>query len=49
MQCRCGQPECRQTITGKDWQWPDLQRKYDGYFSWYLQCMIKATDLLRAF
>jgi uncharacterized protein len=37
MTCRCGAANCRGTITGKDWQRPDLQEKYRGYFSWYLQ------------
>jgi hypothetical protein len=23
-------------IEGRDWQLPELQRKYGGYFSWYL-------------
>jgi SET domain-containing protein len=37
MTCRCGTPSCRGTITGRDWQRPDLQRKYGHYFSAYLQ------------
>jgi hypothetical protein len=37
MTCRCGAAGCRGTITGKDWQKKDLQRKYRGVFSWYLQ------------
>src|SRR5262252_3174470 len=36
MECRCGTPSCRGTINGRDWQRPDLQRKYGGYFSSYL-------------
>ena len=35
--CRCGAACCRGIITGKDWQKPDLQQKYRGFFSWYLQ------------
>ena len=35
--CRCGAACCRGVITGKDWQNVDLQRKYRGMFSWYLQ------------
>jgi uncharacterized protein len=42
MTCRCGAPCCRGTITGKDWQRPDLQRKYRGSFSWYLEQKINA-------
>jgi hypothetical protein len=37
MACRCGSRRCRRTITGQDWRRPDLQEKYRGYFSWYLQ------------
>ncbi len=37
MRCRCGTPSCRGTVSGRDWRRPDLQRKYDGYFSSYLQ------------
>jgi SET domain-containing protein len=36
MKCRCGTPSCRGTISGRDWQRPDLQRKYGSYFSSYL-------------
>ena len=39
--CRCGATGCRGTITGKDWQREDLQRKYHGLFSWYLQQKIE--------
>jgi hypothetical protein len=37
MPCRCGAAACRGLITGKDWQNKELQRKYRGMFSWYLQ------------
>ena len=43
--CRCGATGCRRTITGKDWQRGDLQRKYRGLFSWYLQQKINAGSL----
>jgi uncharacterized protein len=36
MDCRCGSPDCRGKIGGRDWQRPDLQRRYGTYFSWYL-------------
>jgi uncharacterized protein len=36
MECRCGTPSCRGTISGRDWQRPDLQRKYGSYFSSYI-------------
>jgi hypothetical protein len=37
MPCQCGTPSCRGMISGRDWQRPDLQRKYGSYFSSYLQ------------
>lgn len=36
LECQCGAPTCRKTITGQDWRKADLQAKYAGYFSWYL-------------
>jgi len=35
--CNCQAPNCRSLVTGQDWQIPDLQKKYHGYFSPYLQ------------
>ncbi|RZS44723.1 hypothetical protein EV193_101600 [Herbihabitans rhizosphaerae] len=43
MDCSCGHLTCRKVITGRDWQRPELQRKYDGYFSWYLQRRISPS------
>lgn len=37
MRCLCGDPSCRKRITEDDWQIPELQQRYDGYFTWYLQ------------
>lgn len=37
LECLCGADNCRKIITDDDWQIPELQKKYDGYFSWYLQ------------
>lgn len=37
MECLCGKPKCRRLITDNDWKIPELQEKYDGWFSWYLQ------------
>ena len=36
MDCTCGRPACRRRVDGRDWQRPDLQERYRGYFSWYL-------------
>ena len=35
-ECNCGTANCRQSLTGKDWQRLDLQKRYAGYFSAYL-------------
>jgi hypothetical protein len=37
MVCLCGTRECRKVITGEDWGLPDLQRRYAGYFSRYIE------------
>jgi uncharacterized protein len=42
MNCRCGSENCRGTITGFDWRRPEIQKKYDGYFSWFIQRRIDA-------
>jgi len=42
MACRCGSPDCRGVVTGKDWMKKTLQEKYRGWFSWYLQRKIDA-------
>jgi uncharacterized protein len=36
VECNCGVANCRQTLTGKDWQRADLQQRYAGYFSAYI-------------
>ncbi len=36
VKCNCRSSRCRGTLTGKDWQRPDLQERYAGYFSAYL-------------
>jgi SET domain-containing protein len=36
IECKCGAPDCRGTLTGKDWQRPEVQKRYAGYFSAYL-------------
>lgn len=40
--CGCGTPNCRGRVTADDWRLPDLQRRYQGYFSPYLQRRIAA-------
>ena len=47
IECNCGAPDCRKILTGKDWQRPDLQRRYAGYFSAYLACKIALLEARR--
>jgi hypothetical protein len=37
MTCHCGAALCRGRITGQDWRRPELQRRYAGWFSLYLE------------
>ena len=37
MECSCAAPSCRKVITGEDWRLPQLQRRYAGHFSRYIQ------------
>ncbi len=39
--CGCGTPACRGRISGQDWMRPELQARYAGYFSPYLQRRIE--------
>jgi uncharacterized protein len=47
VECKCGAPKCRKILTGKDWQRPDLQRRYAGYFSAYLTRKMAMLDISR--
>ena len=42
MKCRCGAPSCRGVVSGRDWTKKEIQRRYDGYFSWFIQRRIDA-------
>ena len=44
MDCACGSPCCRKTITEQDWMLPGLQLRYKGYFSPYIQDKIDKTN-----
>jgi SET domain-containing protein len=44
VKCNCSAPNCRGTLTGKDWQKPELQKQYAGYFSAYLQKKIERAS-----
>jgi len=47
VECNCGASNCRRTLTGKDWQRADLQRRYAGYFSAYLARKITLLETPR--
>jgi len=38
--CTCGSPLCRGVITGDDWKIKELQRRYKGYFTPYVEKLI---------
>jgi hypothetical protein len=46
--CQCGVETCRGVVTGRDWLNPELQRKYDGWFSPYLERRIAAARFAEA-
>lgn len=43
--CDCGSKDCRKIITGKDWMKKDLQEKYKGYFTNYIQNLVDKNNL----
>jgi SET domain-containing protein len=47
LKCKCGAPDCRKNLTGKDWQRSDLQKRYSGYFSAYLARKIALLESAR--
>ena len=44
LDCVCGATLCRGRVTGNDWRLADLQRRYAGYFSPYIQRRIDAMQ-----
>lgn len=41
MQCRCGSLSCRHTITGDDWKLAEVQQRYRGHFSPFINRRIE--------
>lgn len=39
--CKCGSPDCRKRVTGKDWRLPELQERYKGHFSPFINRRIE--------
>jgi hypothetical protein len=42
--CRCGAPECRGRITGRDWRLKAIRERYAGHFSPWLERRIRRSD-----
>jgi uncharacterized protein len=40
--CQCGAMTCRGRVSGNDWRIPELQKRYAGYFTPYVQRRIDA-------
>jgi len=40
-ECLCGSAKCRHVVTGNDWMLPELQERYAGHFSPYLERRIR--------
>lgn len=41
LDCHCGSPLCRGKVSGSDWKRPELQQRYQGYFSLYIENKIE--------
>jgi len=41
-ECKCGAPNCRSWVRGDDWQRPEIQKRYAGYFAPHVQRRIDA-------
>jgi uncharacterized protein len=44
MACNCGSPLCRKVVRGDDWMRPELQARYRGHFSPFLNRRIESMD-----
>jgi len=42
--CCCGSPLCRGVITGNDWQLKEVQERYQGHFSHFLNERIRSLS-----
>jgi uncharacterized protein len=42
-ECGCASRRCRGHVTGSDWRLPELQQRYEGHFSPYVQRRIDAA------
>lgn len=44
MECQCGSEICRKKVGGSDWRILELQERYAGYFSPYVQRLINEEN-----
>ena len=44
MECHCGTSVCRGVITGNDWQRTELQHRYAGHFSPFINARIAVAQ-----
>lgn len=44
MTCWCGAANCRGQVNEGGWMKPELQKRYDGYFQWFLQEKILRSE-----
>jgi len=42
--CTCGTALCRGRMTGNDWKLPELQQRYRGYFTPYIERLIREAN-----
>jgi len=42
--CSCGSSICRGRMTGNDWKLPELQERYRGYFTPYIERLIRESN-----
>ena len=47
MRCHCGSYRCRQMIEGTDWRIPQLQQRYDGWWTPYVQRLVDESRSAR--
>jgi SET domain-containing protein len=47
MRCNCGSPVCRGLVRGSDWERPEVQERYRGHFSPFLNARIVRARMTR--
>jgi uncharacterized protein len=47
-ECNCETPTCRGYVSGRDWRLPELQKRYRGFFSSYLEQRLKSNVMRKS-